>query len=521
MNDRSTHLASLAVGSFLFAFAPTALAQVEDIGADDVKRFFISSTGEAGAGQRLGPNGQEVFRWFADGTLEALVTPAGVPGAPQAVSDDGSIVCGRAIGPADLKRTIRWDAAGVPTDISIPGTLVSLPIAMSRDGATIALNNQYSNGLKLAAMWTAAAGREVIVPTLGYEESEILLLSQDGSTGFGRFTLSTSTAVDYFLWSSTSGVSMLPDFPSVYLFPNGISADGSVIVGLIKTTAGEGIFRWRAVGGFETFTPPFTLDYTRVSADGSTIYGANSFALLFNGQSFRWTEAGGFVTFSNPEQVSLTGSSADGSTIVGNIGLLPYNPSRAFRDSTATGFGFLDSFPGDTSVTSISLDGSIAGGLRITANGVRGVIWRTDGSLGESYCGPGVTNSAGLSGEMSLAGSAISEHGSLTLQASGLPPFSFGFFIASNSDGFASMPGGSQGNLCLGGAIGRFADPGQIANSGAAGTISLEIDPRTLPGPNGPILPMFGERWYFQGWHRDANPSITSNFTDGVTVQIF
>jgi hypothetical protein len=27
-----------------------------------------------------------------------------------------------------------------------------------------------------------------------------------------------------------------------------------------------------------------------------------------------------------------------------------------------------------------------------------------------------------------------------------------------------------------------------------------------------------GETWYFQAWHRDANPTLTSNFTDAVSI---
>ncbi len=108
-----------------------------------------------------------------------------------------------------------------------------------------------------------------------------------------------------------------------------------------------------------------------------------------------------------------------------------------------------------------------------------------------------------------------------TLQASGLPLSTFGFFLASPAGGFAATPGDSQGHLCLGGAIGRFVAPGQTGSSGTTGVLSLEIDPSSLPSPDGPIVPAFGERWYFQAWHRDANPLATSSFSDGVTVRLF
>ena len=36
--------------------------------------------------------------------------------------------------------------------------------------------------------------------------------------------------------------------------------------------------------------------------------------------------------------------------------------------------------------------------------------------------------------------------------------------------------------------------------------------------PQNPVSAQPGEAWYFQCWHRDANPTTTSNFTDAVSV---
>ncbi len=73
----------------------------------------------------------------------------------------------------------------------------------------------------------------------------------------------------------------------------------------------------------------------------------------------------------------------------------------------------------------------------------------------------------------------------LTLNAGSLPNNAFGFFLTSGTAGFVANPGGSMGNLCLSGAIGRYVGQGQIKNSGATGAFSLGIDLTQTPTPTG------------------------------------
>ncbi|MEM6671778.1 MAG: hypothetical protein AAF726_02980 [Planctomycetota bacterium] len=139
--------------------------------------------------------------------------------------------------------------------------------------------------------------------------------------------------------------------------------------------------------------------------------------------------------------------------------------------------------------------------------------------IGTSYCGPAVVNSSGQSGEIIATGSTIATDNNVLLTASGLPQTSFGFFLTSLTTGFVVGPGGSQGNLCLGGNIGRYVGTGQIQNSGLLGTFSLGLNLNATPTPTGFVTIMAGETWNFQSWFRDAvGGSATSNFTDGVTV---
>ncbi|MCP3919886.1 MAG: hypothetical protein GY711_30520 [bacterium] len=126
-------------------------------------------------------------------------------------------------------------------------------------------------------------------------------------------------------------------------------------------------------------------------------------------------------------------------------------------------------------------------------------------------CAPNGVNSTGVSARLTGTGSFVASDNDLTLHACDLPPNVFGYLLASREAGFIAAPGGSQGDLCLGGQIGRLV--GQIANSGAFGRFSVAVDLTQVPQPNGTAAVVAGETWGFQGWYRDVNPAPTSNFT--------
>lgn len=137
------------------------------------------------------------------------------------------------------------------------------------------------------------------------------------------------------------------------------------------------------------------------------------------------------------------------------------------------------------------------------------------GSLGTEYCA-GVANSTGLPADLHVLGSAVAAENNLTLLTSQLPADRFGFFLVSPEQGFIANPNGSQGNLCLTGATGRFRT--QIFNSGATGSASISVDLTMVPTPTGPTAVMSGDTLNFQCWYRDRNPGNTSNLSDAESV---
>lgn len=153
-------------------------------------------------------------------------------------------------------------------------------------------------------------------------------------------------------------------------------------------------------------------------------------------------------------------------------------------------------------------------------NGTVLSLVRARQKVGATYCTAN-PNSTGVPGQIVLSGSASSSANDLRLNAQDLPTNAFGYFIASTAAGFVANAGGSQGNLCLGGNIGR-AVGGAVLFSGGSGSFSILANLNAIPQPGGgPVAALPGETWHFQGWHRDSVGGVaTSNLTNAAQVQI-
>ncbi|MCP3919272.1 MAG: hypothetical protein GY711_27345 [bacterium] len=135
----------------------------------------------------------------------------------------------------------------------------------------------------------------------------------------------------------------------------------------------------------------------------------------------------------------------------------------------------------------------------------------TTGPIGTNYCGPALPNSTGASAVITATGSAVVANNDLTLTAEFLPVGQFGYFLASETQGFFNPPG-SAGFICLAGAIGRFNQASNIIQ-GPVGSIQVDLTAIPVSPPEAVLI---GDVWSFQCWFRDAGG--TSNFTDGVSI---
>lgn len=158
--------------------------------------------------------------------------------------------------------------------------------------------------------------------------------------------------------------------------------------------------------------------------------------------------------------------------------------------------------------------GASATEVNFASSAGRAFVFDFEVTVGQGYCWTW-GNSTGHQAEIYAVGSEDAGDNDLTLRAYNLPAGQVGYFINSPIQGFTAFPGGSQGNLCLGGQIGRHTEA--VLATGP-GMIEFQVDLSAITMPGGPHAAQPGETWNWQCWFRDVNPNQTSNFTDGVSV---
>jgi hypothetical protein len=140
------------------------------------------------------------------------------------------------------------------------------------------------------------------------------------------------------------------------------------------------------------------------------------------------------------------------------------------------------------------------------------------GDVGTNYCNANA-NSSGVPAKMSASGSANVAANDLVLECNNMPtiaPFNIWNYFAMGTAQDYVVLAVEQGNLCIGGTVGRFTGPGQVTNAGMTGSASLAVDLNALP--NGIGAPLPGDTLYFTNYYRDVNPNPTSNLADGLSV---
>ncbi len=141
------------------------------------------------------------------------------------------------------------------------------------------------------------------------------------------------------------------------------------------------------------------------------------------------------------------------------------------------------------------------------------------GSIGVQYCSPANVNSTFQAGSIAASGSSVAAANNLTLVASQLPFSQYGYFLSSQDQAFIANPGGSQGNLCVGGPTGLGRHLSTLQNSGGLGMMSAVIDVTQMPTQTGSTVSIVaGQTYNFQCWYRDIVVVSTSNFTDAISI---
>ena len=170
-------------------------------------------------------------------------------------------------------------------------------------------------------------------------------------------------------FSATSPVRAAATFTPLGLFggdlsrATDVSANGSVVVGIVADVATDRfeVFHWTSAQVM--FRPALVQDLAAVSADGSVVVGTSR-----SGEAFRWTPGGAFEGLGDlPGGVFNSfglGVSADGQVVVGAS--TTATGDEAFRWTRATGMVALGDLPGGdrrSVARGVSLDGSVVVGF--------------------------------------------------------------------------------------------------------------------------------------------------------------
>jgi probable HAF family extracellular repeat protein len=211
-------------------------------------------------------------------------------------------------------------------------------------------------------------------------------VSADGSVVVG--VSETGNVGTAFRWTRATGMQPLSTPPRpANSYALDVSPDGSVAVGAANDTpdALERAVRWPAAGGVIPLSARDFALANAVSRDGSVIVGE------MNGEAFRWTDAEGVVRlgFLNPNgQFPRSGASdisADGRFIVGSS-TGAGGSDQAFRWTRETGMVALSGVPAGAvgaGAVAVSNDGKVIAGAINTGTGpvLQSFRWTEDGGL--------------------------------------------------------------------------------------------------------------------------------------------
>jgi probable HAF family extracellular repeat protein len=295
----------------------------------------ISADGSVVVGNSGDTNGSKPFRWTKETGIVGLGSNNQY-GSATGVSADGSVVVGTGASP---QGAFRWTKE---TDmVSLGGNTNATGV--SADGSVIVgyFDVSGTNGIQ-AFLWTQANGIVSLgsLDNCGNEGcfSGATAVSADGSVVVGNSA--SSSTLEGFRWTQSTGMQSLSGGVPYRGRANGVTADGSVIVG-VDSTRGYEAFRCPQSSGMVLLDDQNGRIYSEakaVSADGSIIVGENFF--VNRPEAFLWTQKTGMVSLketligkgldvSGWTLSSATAISGDGFTIVGN-GTNPSGQSEAW-----------------------------------------------------------------------------------------------------------------------------------------------------------------------------------------------
>ena len=291
--------------------------------------FGVSPDGRVALGHSALHLDHHPTRWMANGAPELLGhVPGGFTGHAAAASYDGSVIVGQDSTSRGAE-AFRWTAeTGMVSIGELPGGAYSgSATCVSADGNVIA-GTSHSDRSQLveAFRWTAEDG----MIGLGSTNPDHIFSLGGGISADGRIIVGETDRSEGFRWTEEGGmvgIGFAKGFPYGSSAAD-ISADGTTLIGTLDPF--QKAYRWTEQSGFEllgALMPNGPSTATGVSADGSVIVGLAG----FEGENvpFIWDEFNGMRSLEqilidsgiNLEGINLQFAadiSDDGLTIVGD-----------------------------------------------------------------------------------------------------------------------------------------------------------------------------------------------------------
>lgn len=231
---------------------------------------------------------------------------------------------------------VRYDAEDGIVQLGTLGGTSSFAYCSTSDGQTVFGGADLIGDTNTAFQWTLAGG----MVDLGFAGT-VTDCSSDGSVLIGNRNASPARA---FRWTLVGGMVLIPLIsPATRNYGNGVSADGSVVIGYDDAAGAGKAWKWTlADGSVGLGTLGGTSVATDISADGAVIVG---YSIDSQGRSraFRWTALGGMVSIDTYQGYSSRALSVsdDGTVIVGQL-YYTASESANFRWTAETGMVRLD-----------------------------------------------------------------------------------------------------------------------------------------------------------------------------------
>lgn len=249
----------------------------------------LSADGSASAGMSFSSNGTEAFRWEG-GVMQGLGDLPGGDFYSHAfdISGDGTSVVG-------LSRTktsdypFRWkDGVMINLADDFPGELgTGFARSVSFDGDVV-VGLIVVPGTALPFRWTPGLMETIAIPD-GSAFADATSVSPDGSVIVGHVTHGFDPhRTEAFRWEG-GAMLLLGDLPGgdFQSFADDVSADGSVIVGVGRTAAGEEAIIWTPSRGMrrvrDVLEMDFNLNLTGWRLDSADGVAANGLAIAGSG----------------------------------------------------------------------------------------------------------------------------------------------------------------------------------------------------------------------------------------------